>query len=138
MRRRASEIRGGLAEFERELIRVRTGEGAFARKPEASIWDGPSSLTDISSAKRSPDERRGSADRYRQDVWSASHYHRPIAGLTRHARADQSRFLWDHFCIRSVVRFKCKHSMISPPNTALTPSPCRATLLEALGDLEAA
>jgi DNA invertase Pin-like site-specific DNA recombinase len=36
-------VLGGLAEFEWELIRVRTGEGRFAPRPEVCIWEDRSS-----------------------------------------------------------------------------------------------
>ena len=73
-------VLGGLAEFERELIRVRTGEGRVRAKARGVHLGRP----EPRSATRSDCATRGggSANGYRQDVWSASHYDRPIAGLT--------------------------------------------------------
>jgi DNA invertase Pin-like site-specific DNA recombinase len=56
-------VLGGLAEFERELIRVRTGEGRVRAKARGVHMGRPFKLNDISNAKRLRDERRGKRSR---------------------------------------------------------------------------
>ena len=81
-------VLGGLAEFERELIRVRDWRGPRSREGQRRPY-GTAVQAEPTSATRSDCATRGggSANGYRQDIWSASHYDRPIAGLTTEQRA---------------------------------------------------
>jgi DNA invertase Pin-like site-specific DNA recombinase len=45
-------VLGGLAEFERELIRARTGEGRARARRRVSTWDGHGSLTPTNVERR--------------------------------------------------------------------------------------
>ena len=87
-------VLGGLAEFERELIRVRTGEGRVRAKARGgkTVQAEPTSATRSDCATRGG----GSPNGYRQDVWSPSHYHRPIAGLTRNSRPESVSVFCGH------------------------------------------
>ena len=73
-------VLGGLAEFERELIRVTDWRGSRSREGQRRPY-GTTVQAEPTSATRSDCATRGggSANGYRQDVWSASHYDRPIA-----------------------------------------------------------
>ena len=82
-------VLGGLAEFERELIRVRTGEGRVRAKARGVHMGRPVQAEPASAARGDCATRGGgSTNGYRQDVWSPSHYHRPIAGLPRKRPVD--------------------------------------------------
>ena len=84
-------VLGGLAEFERELIRVRTGEGRVRAKARGVHMGRPFKLN-RHQQRDCATRGGGSANGYRQDVRSASHYDRPIAGLTTGQRAALGGF----------------------------------------------
>jgi DNA invertase Pin-like site-specific DNA recombinase len=76
-------VLGGLAEFERELIRVRTGEGRVRAKARGVHMGRPFKLNRHQQREAIARREAGEAlTDIAQDVWSASHYDRPIAGLT--------------------------------------------------------
>jgi DNA invertase Pin-like site-specific DNA recombinase len=72
-------VLGGLAEFERELIKARTGEGrrrAQGRGVHGQTFGARSRSTAQGIGATGG---RGGIDRYRQDVRGKSHHHRPTS-----------------------------------------------------------